>query len=154
MHTLDYMTSRDKVDVDTWHKGIQNTQEKLGRSKFGFARTAVSHFESKRHEGSGNEIVHYYRALCHGADQKACGLWEWDWKIVQTSGSYFGFLGNWLSELNQQPFTQAHLTQAHFDSKKGLKSLDKCTFFHKWDQSSMSRTAMDDSELQTALQEC
>ena len=29
--------------------------------------------------GSGNEIVDYSRALCLGADQKACGLRERDW---------------------------------------------------------------------------
>ena len=41
------------------HKGIQYALEKLGKSKFGFERTAVSNFESKRHEGSGNELVDY-----------------------------------------------------------------------------------------------
>ena len=33
-----YMASRDKVDVDTFHKGIQNALERLGKSKFGFER--------------------------------------------------------------------------------------------------------------------
>ena len=61
------MASRDKVDVDMSHKGIQNALEKLEKSKFGFERTAVSNFKSKRHEGSGNET-----------DQKARGLWERD----------------------------------------------------------------------------
>ena len=37
-----YMASRDKVDVNTLHKGIQYALEKLGKSKFGFERTAVS----------------------------------------------------------------------------------------------------------------
>ena len=74
MRALVYMASRGKVDVDTFHKGIQ----KLGKSKFGFERTAVSNFKSKRHEGSGNELVHYSRAPCLGADQKARGLWERD----------------------------------------------------------------------------
>ena len=55
MRGLVYMASRDKVDVDTFHKGIQYALEKLGKSKFGFERTAVSNFKSKRHEGSGNE---------------------------------------------------------------------------------------------------
>ena len=68
------MASRDKVDVDTFHKGIQYALEKLGKSKFGFERTAVSNFKSKRHEGSGNELFHYSRAPCLGADQKARGL--------------------------------------------------------------------------------
>ena len=54
---LVYMASRDKVDVDTFHKGIQYALEELGKSKFGFLSTTVSNFESKRHEGSGNEIV-------------------------------------------------------------------------------------------------
>ena len=30
--------------------------EELGKSTFGFERTAVSNFESKRHMGSGDEI--------------------------------------------------------------------------------------------------
>ena len=59
MRGLVYMASRDKVEVDTFHKGIQYTLEKLGKSKFGFERTAVSNFKSKRHEGSGNELVDY-----------------------------------------------------------------------------------------------
>ena len=29
--------------------------------------------------GSGNELVHYSRARCLGAGQKARGLWERDW---------------------------------------------------------------------------
>ena len=64
--------------MDTFHKGIQYALEKLGKSKFGFERTAVSNFKSKRHEGSGNELVDYSRAPCLGADQKARGLWERD----------------------------------------------------------------------------
>ena len=77
-HGLVYMASREKVDVDTFHKGIQYALEKLGKSKFGFERTAVSNFKSKRHEGCGNELVDYSRAPCLGADQKAYGLWERD----------------------------------------------------------------------------
>ena len=76
MRGLVYMTSRDKVDVDTFHKGIQYALEKLGKSKFGFERTAVPNFKSKRHEGFGNELVDYSRAPCRVADQKARGLWE------------------------------------------------------------------------------
>ena len=76
MRGLVYMASRDKIEVDTFHKGIQYALEKLGKSKFGFERTAVSNFKSKRHEGSGNELVDYSRAPCLGADQKARGLWE------------------------------------------------------------------------------
>ena len=77
---LVYMESRDKVDVDTFHmhKGIQYALEKLGKSKFGLVRTAVSNLKAKdttalgtslliipelralvltkRHVGSGNEI--------------------------------------------------------------------------------------------------
>ena len=75
---LVYMTSRDKVDEGTFPKGIQYTLEKLGKSKFGYERTAVSNFKSKRHEGSGNELVDYSRAPCLGADQKAHGHWERD----------------------------------------------------------------------------
>ena len=72
------MASRDKVDVDTFHKGNQYALEKLGKSKFGFESTTVSNFKSKSHEGSGNELVDYSRAPCLGADQKARGLWERD----------------------------------------------------------------------------
>ena len=73
MRALVYMASRDKVDVDAFHKGIQQTLEKTGKPKFGFERTAVSNFKSKRHEDSGNELVDYSRAPCLGAGQKARG---------------------------------------------------------------------------------
>ena len=79
MRGLVNMASRDKVDVDTFHKGIQNALERLGKSKFGFESTTASNFKSKSHEGSGNELVDYSRAPCLGADQKARGLWERDW---------------------------------------------------------------------------
>ena len=59
MRALVYMASRD---VDPFHKGIQYALEKLGKSKFGFERTTVSNFKSKRHKGSENEIVNYSRA--------------------------------------------------------------------------------------------
>ena len=78
MRALVYLASRDDVDVDAFHKGIQYTLEKLGKSKIGCERTAVLNFKSKRHEGSGNELVDYSRAPCLGADQKARGLWERD----------------------------------------------------------------------------
>ena len=80
MRGLVYMASRDKVDVDTFLKGIQYALEKLGKSKFGFERTTVSNFKSKRNEGSGNGLVDYSRAPCLGDDQKVRGLWERDWK--------------------------------------------------------------------------
>ena len=70
------MASRDKVDVDTFLKGVQYAMEKLGKSKFGFEKTAVSNFKSKRHEGSGNELVDYSRAPW------ARGLLERDWTCV------------------------------------------------------------------------
>ena len=78
MHGLVYMASRNKVDVDMFHKGIKYTLEKLRKSKFCFERTTLSNFKSKRHEGSGDELVDYSRAPCLGADQKARGLWERD----------------------------------------------------------------------------
>ena len=87
------MASRDKVDVDTFHKGIQYELEKLGKSKFGFERTAVSNFKAKdtralgtslliipelrvlvltkRRVGSGNEIESYYTLLCIGSSHVA-----------------------------------------------------------------------------------
>ena len=46
-----YMASRNKVDVDTFHKGIQYALEKLGESKFGFERTAVSNFKKQKTRG-------------------------------------------------------------------------------------------------------
>ena len=83
MRGLVYMVSRDKVAVDTFPKSIQCALEKLGKSEFGFERTAVSNFKSKRHEGSGNELVGYSRAPCLGADQKARGLWKRDFADVE-----------------------------------------------------------------------
>ena len=85
MRVLVYLVSRDEVDVDAFHKSIQYTLEKLGKSKFGFERTAVSNFKSKRHEDSGSELVNvdYSSAPCLGADQKARGLWERDWIFVR-----------------------------------------------------------------------
>ena len=87
MRGLIYMASRDKVDVDKFHKGIQYALERLGKSKFGFESTTVSNFKSKSHEGSGNELslVDYSRAPCLGADQKARGLWERDWAVARQS---------------------------------------------------------------------
>ena len=78
MRDLVFMASRDKFDVDAFHKDIQYALEKVGKSKFGFERTVVSKFKSKRRVGSGNELVDYSRALCLGADQKARGLWDRD----------------------------------------------------------------------------
>ena len=79
------MASRDKVDVDMFHKSIQYALEKLGKSKSGFERTVVSKFQRKRRVGSGNELVDYSRAPCLGADQKARGLWERDWSSAGKS---------------------------------------------------------------------
>ena len=87
MRGLVVMASRDKVDVDTFHKGIQYALERLGKSKFGFESTTVSNFKSKSHEGSGNELVDYSRAPCLGADQKARGLWVRDWVLSVTNKS-------------------------------------------------------------------
>ena len=78
MRGLVYMASRNKFDVYTYQKSFNTVLEKLGKSKFDFERTADSNFKSKRHEGSGNELVDYSRAPCLGADQKARGLWERD----------------------------------------------------------------------------
>ena len=79
MRGLVLMASRDKVDVETFLKGIQYALEKLGKSKLGSERTAVSNLKAKdrralgtslliipelrvlllakRHVGSGNKIV-------------------------------------------------------------------------------------------------
>ena len=95
MRSLVNMASRDKVDVDAIHKGIQYALEKLGESKFGFERTAVSNFKSKRHLGSGDEIVDYSRASWLGADQKARGLWERDWffRVLLVTKRKLGIVG-------------------------------------------------------------
>ena len=79
------MASRDKADVDTFHKCIQHALEKLGKSTSGFERTVVSKFKIKRRVGSGNELVGYSRAPCLGADQKARGLWERDWSTTHNN---------------------------------------------------------------------
>ena len=76
MRALVFMASRDKFDLDAFHKDISYALEKLGKSKFGFERTVISKFKSKRRVGSRNELVDYSRALCLGADQKARGLWD------------------------------------------------------------------------------
>ena len=73
------MASRDKADMDTFHKCIEYALEKLGKSKSGFEGTVVSKFKSKSRVRSGNELVDYSRAPCLGANQKARGLWERDW---------------------------------------------------------------------------
>ena len=44
-------------NVDAFHKDIQYTLEKLGKSRFGFERTAVSNFISKRYEGSVGPVL-------------------------------------------------------------------------------------------------
>ena len=86
------MASRDKADVDTFHKCIQYALEKLGKSKSGFERTVLSKFKSKRRVGSGNELVDYSRAPCLGADQKARGLWERDCRLPGAPGGLWGML--------------------------------------------------------------
>ena len=74
MRGLVYTASR--VDVDAFHKDIQYALEKLESRNLALKRKAVSNFKSKRHKGSGNKLVDYFRAQCLGADQKARGLWE------------------------------------------------------------------------------
>ena len=94
------MASRDKVDVDMFHKSIQYALEKLRKSKSGFERIVVSKFKRKRRVGSGNELVDYSRAPCLGADQKARGLWERDWvtcgKIQESIRLLIGRVSNGL----------------------------------------------------------
>ena len=83
------MASRDKFDVDMFHKSIHYALEKLGKSKSGFERIVVSKFKRKRRVGSGNELVDYSRAPCLGADQKARGLWERDCFVTSKYAKYF-----------------------------------------------------------------
>ena len=44
MRGLASLASRDNVDVDTFHKGIQYALERLGKSKFGFKSTTSIKF--------------------------------------------------------------------------------------------------------------
>ena len=63
----------------SWALGTRMpSQRPRGKSKFGFERTEVSKFESKRRVGSGKEPLDYTRAPCLGAYQKERGLWERD----------------------------------------------------------------------------
>ena len=57
MRDLVYMASRDEVDVDTFHKGIQYALEKLGKSKLAFESTTVSNLKRKRHEALGTSLL-------------------------------------------------------------------------------------------------
>ena len=57
MRGLVYMPSIDKVNVDTFHKGIQYALEKLGKSKFGFERTAVSILKAKDTRALGTSLL-------------------------------------------------------------------------------------------------
>ena len=89
------MASRDKVDVDMFHKSIQYALEILGKSKSGFERTVLSKLKekdaralgtslliipelrvlvlTKRHVGSWNEIgLLSDRALTHCSTKRLC----------------------------------------------------------------------------------
>ena len=68
--------------MDAFLKSIQYALKRLGKSKFGFDITVVSKFKSRRHVGSGNELVDYSRAPCLGADQKTRRLWERDYSVA------------------------------------------------------------------------
>ena len=57
MRALVYMVSRDKVNVDAFNKGIKYALEKLGKSKFGFERTAVSNFKAKDTRALGTRLL-------------------------------------------------------------------------------------------------
>ena len=57
MRALVYMVSRDKVNVDAFNKGIKYALEKLGKSKFGFERRAVSNFKAKDTRALGTRLL-------------------------------------------------------------------------------------------------
>ena len=81
------MASRDKVDVDTFHKSIQYALEKLGKPKSGFERTVVSKFKRKRRVGSGNEIVRLFSFIFTGLGDftaKESILWTADSLVLIT----------------------------------------------------------------------
>ena len=82
-HFLHRALQRTFGETGLFQGDIQYALEKLGKSKFGFDRTVVSKFKSKRRVGSGNELVDYSRARCLGADQKTLGLWDRDWNIPE-----------------------------------------------------------------------
>ena len=83
------MASVDKVDVDTFHKGIQYALESLGESKFGFESTTVSNFKGKSHEGSGNELVDY-SVLLVGCGKKSQISQDFQGQIRGKNGQFRG----------------------------------------------------------------
>ena len=56
MRGLVYMASRDKVDVDTFHKGIQYALEKLGKSKFGLEKQQYQILKAKDTRALGTSL--------------------------------------------------------------------------------------------------
>ena len=57
MRGLFCMASRDKVDVDTFHKGIQYALEKLGKSKFGFEAQQYQILKAKDTKALGTSLL-------------------------------------------------------------------------------------------------
>ena len=52
--------------MDAFHKSIQYALEKLGKSKFGFERTALSNFKLKRRSAEGvKEFFYFSRIECY-----------------------------------------------------------------------------------------
>ena len=79
MCALVYMTSRDKVDVDAFHKGIRSIRTgKTRKVEISALKEQQCQILKAKDMGSGNEIVDYSRASCLGTDQKTNGLWEQD----------------------------------------------------------------------------
>ena len=72
-----YMASRDKVDVDTFHKGIQYALERLGKSKFALKAQQYQVLKAKATKALGTSllIIPELRVLV----LTARGLWERDW---------------------------------------------------------------------------
>ena len=57
MRGLVYMASRDKVDVDTFLKGIQYALENLGKSKFGFEKQQYQILKAKDTRALGTTLL-------------------------------------------------------------------------------------------------
>ena len=64
------------------------------------------------------------------------------WKIVLTSGTYFGCLGEWSCICTEQTGIYLSTFCNALTSKKGSKPWDKYIFFNKLDRRPVSRTAI------------
>ena len=69
---------RSAKEFNTHWKGKESQNLALKEQQY-------QNLKAKEHVASGNELVDYSRASCLGADQKARGLWERDWRSLEGS---------------------------------------------------------------------